>query len=464
MVPIPPQNQTVEKHIPAWKKLGLKLKYAKEELSPVAIPIGILSTAVNEKKRKLPLEIPADTPISKKPKKSKPKSKTSEKDTTTDSTSSPQPLESSYHSAVTPRESKQRSVSFTPATKAHDGEGLREYIKRWSASHPERAENWKAREAGYFQAESGVQAEREGSAVETKRKKKKKKKSKSTTFPLTPAWRAKIPKEPGSGPTGTQPAPSKALQYLEHHQTYSSTWKFSKSRQNCLFRSLFSLLEIPSSYDSALLAYLRGLSRTAAATVRVRNLALEVRKGDEEWTKTEEGQQDGYARAVEKMRARLRKGNLEDLDMEEGQEDEVKRRRWEEKLKKRRRAEVILFAVGDRTDPPPLAPTSVSIAAIKPTKTYLNGTSTLLSTTTTTTTNKPRPHPAAVTTTAFGKPKRKRKVRTLASSDSSSPSSESSSSSESKSEREKKATKLAVVRKKPVWDTSSDNDDSSSSG
>lgn len=476
MVPIPPQTQAVERHIPAWKKLGLRLKYAKEELSPSpAIPNGTPSTITNEKKRKLPPEILTDTLIAKKPKKSKPKSKNSENDLTTNPASSPQPLKSFTFSPIELRESKRRSVSFTPATKAHDGEGVKEYIKRWSTSHPERAERLRVSEPGYFQSESGTEAEREeGSATEPKKKKKKKKKSKSTTLPLKPASGIKTSKLPASGPTGTQSAPSKALQYLEHHQTSPLTWKFSKSRQNSLFRSLFSLIEIPSSYDSALLAYLRGLSRTAAATIRVRNMALDVRKGDEEWTKKEEGQQDGYARFVEKMRAGLRKGNLEDLDMkEEGlEDDEVKRKEWEEKLRKRKRAEVILFAVGDQADPTPPptpVPISASIAATKPTKTYLNSKSPGPSTTTTTTTttsnnNKPQPHPTAATTTSpFVKPKRKRKTRTLAFSSSSS-SSSSSESSSSESDREKKATKPTIIRKKLVWDTtSSDDDDSSSS-
>lgn len=466
MVPIPPQTQVAEKHIPAWKKLGLKLKYAKEEPSPAAVPIGTSSTDGSGKKRKLPFEI---TPISKRPKKSK--TRTSDKDGTTNPVNSPQPHKSSSSPPVTSRESKRRSVSFTPATKSDDGEGVKEYIKRWSASHPERAESWKAKEAGYFQGESGVEVEsEEGSAVETKKKKKKKKKkSKSTTLPLNSTSAGKIPKVPASGPTGTQSTPSKALQYLEHHQSSPSTWKFSKSRQNSLFRSLFSLIEIPSFYDSALLAYLRGLSRTAAATVRVRNMALDVRKGDEEWNKTEQGKQDGYTQAVEKMRAGLRKGNLEDLDMEEGpEEDEVKRKEWERKLKKRRRAEVILFAVGDRSDPPPPPiSTSALIAAIKPTKTYLNSTFPSPSVTTTPT-NKPQTHPAAATTTTpFVKPKRKRKTRTLAfssssSSSSSSESSSSSSSSESKGEKIA-APKPALVRKKPVWDTSSSDDHDSSS-
>lgn len=479
MVPIPPQTQAVEKHIPAWKKLGLKLKYAKEELSPSEIPNGSPSTVSNEKKRKLSPEIPIDTPTVKKPKKSKPKSKPSGKDATTNPSSSPQPLESYTSSPTEPRKSKQRSVSFTPATKAHDGEGVKDYIKRWSASNPERAENFKAMEAGYYQSESGAEVEREeGSAVETKKKKKKKKKrkSKSTTVPLKPASGIKTPKLPASGPTSTQSGPSKGLQYLEHHQTSPSTWKFSKSRQNSLFRSLFSLIEIPSSYDSALLAYLRGLSRTAAATSRVRNMALDVRKGDEEWTKKEgkeERQQDRYARAVEKMKAGLRKGYLEDLDPKAGgpEEDEVKRKEWEERLGNRRRAEVILFAVGDQADPtPPPAPTSASIAAIKPTKTYLNSTSLGPSTTTTNNnnnSNRPQPPPTVetMTTTPFVKPKRKRKTRTLAFSSSSSSSSSESSSSESDREK-KKETNPAVVRKKLVWDTRSsddDNDDDSSS-
>lgn len=480
MVPTPPQTQVAEKHIPAWKKLGLRLKYAKEELSPAAVPIGTFSSDVNEKKRKLPLEIPIDTPFAMRPKKSK--TETSDKDGTTNPVNSPQPRKSSSSPPITSRESKGRSVSFAPATKAHDGEGVKEYIKRWSASHPERAESWKAKEAGYFQIEPGVEVEseegEEGSAVRTKKKKKKKKKSKSTTLRLNPAPAGKIPKVPASGPTGTQSTPSKALQYLEHHQSSPSTWKFSKSRQNSLFRSLFSLIEIPSFYDSALLAYLRGLSRTAAATVRVRNMALDIRKGDEERNKTEQGKQDEYAQAVEEMRAGLRMGNLEDLDKEEGpEEDEVKRKEWGRKLKTRRRAEVVLFAVGDQTDPPPTpVSTSASIAAIKPTKTYLNSTSPSPTfTTTTTPTNKPQTHPAAATTTTtttkttpFVKPKRKRKTRTLAfssSSSSSSSSSESSSSSSEKSKREKiAAPKPALVRKKPVWDTSSSDDyDSSSS-
>lgn len=104
-------------HVPAWKRLGLKLKYAKDE-SPSSA-----STTPESKKRKShtedvapqPAAAPANTPT---PKKRKTKIE--------ENGGTETPLRSLQ---------KRKSVTFTPETKKQDGDSAKEIIRQWEEQY-----------------------------------------------------------------------------------------------------------------------------------------------------------------------------------------------------------------------------------------------------------------------------------------------------------------------------------------
>lgn len=324
-------------------------------------------------------------------------------------------------------------------------------MKRWSKSHPEQAESWKAKEARYHtQVVPGSTEEVEADDSGTKR--------------IAPS-----PKKSSTKPQSvedTTQTPKKALNYLTTHQQSPSTWKFNKSRQSALLRSLFSLTSIPPSYDPALLSYLSGLHKGAAATSRVRNVALECRREDEEWVKRVEGEEavakrEEYFDAVKRIQNSLR-GGKEGL----GGEVDGRDQGWDIRLMKRQRAEFVLFAVGEGDESLPPSHPSSSSRSVSHHKTlassiaHMNGTAA----TTSASIKSSQPLPGIKP-----KAKRKRKARTIiaASDSSSSSSSDSSSSSSSSSSREdeggKGTKKSDNATKSATWDTTSDSSSSSSS-
>ncbi|EED19902.1 hypothetical protein TSTA_031610 [Talaromyces stipitatus ATCC 10500] len=70
------------------------------------------------------------------------------------------------------------------------------------------------------------------------------------------------------------------LAYLSQYYNDRASWKFQKIREAQLLKHVFSLDHVPSEYNPALLAYLKGLKSEGART-RLRKSAQEVIKHDE---------------------------------------------------------------------------------------------------------------------------------------------------------------------------------------
>ena len=377
-----PSSEPAPKHIPAWKKLGLKLKYAKEEQEDV---IGSTNQAVNGKKRKSFAEngtavepTPTDRSV-KKAKRSKSKENnppvTSAEDFTTNTV--PQTTEPSSSAIVATPVSKRKSVAFTPETKTEDGDSVKQLYKTWYAnqlvenplcdpsvlSPALKSITPRTITAAKSQTSEVTQSSPPPSASKTKSKKpKNKKKGESKPSPIS------LPSDP--------PTEHPAISYLTTHNTSPSTWKFSKPHQNHLLKHLFSLTHIQPSHDVALLSYLRGLKGTSARS-RIRQQALTIRSEDEEWLASEptdaekeamdnetheqcrERKRSEYEDAVKRVKESLR-AKEEEREWELGGE----RDEWEERLRKRRRAEVVLWGVGEEEEeaenPTPLPPHATS--------------------------------------------------------------------------------------------------------
>ncbi|CAD6569221.1 MAG: hypothetical protein ASARMPREDX12_002256 [Alectoria sarmentosa] len=427
MAPIP---EPIQKHVPAWKKLGLKLKFAKEEPGD-AQPSQNGTT--NRKKRKIAageedvVEYALIQGSAKKAKKSKPraegvgeavngngsshgprnvaktrkkikksmheanesaegvddddsvkepanfeqppkeikKSKAKAGDSTLSangkSGSTHEQGSSPPHALKTTPASKGKSVSFTPDTKTKDGDSVKGLYKTWIAKQiaidpsfdPSTISPALRSVAPSIVASpespspASVPLPSTSTSESSSKKATKSTKKAKTRLPKTSS---------GPGPSRFDPV----LTYLNTHHTSPQTWKFSKPHQNQILKHLFSITHIPPSYDPALLSYIRGLEGTSARS-RIRKEALSIVEEDEKWLASESSETEkmenetvaqcnarrrrDYEAAVARIKQILREkeGEREERDWELlGEKEE-----WEERVRKRRRAEIVLWNVGE---------------------------------------------------------------------------------------------------------------------
>lgn len=266
---------------------------------------------------------------------------------------------SSLPNHVTPIVTR-KAVSFTPDTKIQDGDSVKALYKTW-------IKNQIANDASFdpstispalrsiipttiTTADSPSPLNSTLTSASIPKKLKKRDKTKKIKSSKT---------SPPSEPSPLGPA----LTYLTTYHT-STNWKFSKPHQNHLLRHLFSLNHIPSTYDQSLLSYLRGLKGINARS-RIRRQALAIRKDDHEWLEKGYSAQDqgddtmdketaaqcnkrrraDYGSAVEHIKATLRAKE----ERREEREWELlgEREEWELRIRKRKRAEIVLWALGE---------------------------------------------------------------------------------------------------------------------
>ena len=367
-----PISESKPEHIPAWKKIGLKLKYAKDELGENSVSKVIVT---NSKKRKAPTEsgfainvATTDSPTkkSKEPESTTGKALAIVNDNAAIAT--PPNITTSTTSTVEPSTVKRRkSVAFTSETKTQDGESSQQLFQTWHA-------NWVAEDPSFDPSTISpalkVIAAKPADVTISPQELAK---CSPPSFPSISAPKEKKPKKPKKKKIKARPlhpsqstnnqAEHPALKYLTNYHISRETWKFSKPHQNHLLRHLFSLSHIPFSYDPALLAYLRGLEG-ASARSRIRQQALGIRTEDAEWIASEptqahtmenetheqcvERRRGEYEAAVARVKERLR---VQEYEREEKEWEMLGGRdEWEWKLKKRRRAEVVLWGVGEKED------------------------------------------------------------------------------------------------------------------
>ena len=242
-------------HIPAWKKVGLRLQNAKAEESDDAhvatsAPIPHTEADGNPRSRKAKRKSQGDT-TTEAPSHSSHRSAKRLKNTN-DSIDPP-----TTPSQLNPERSPERrkSVSFSADTKKDDGDSVKAFKKRLAAR------------------ESGSSHDLSGDVIPTLKTPKKEGKSYAKPYP-----EQNLEKGGEVGSQSTQPY----LKYLSDYQDSRATWKFSKSLQNQLFKHILSPDSIPSSRDSALISYLEGL-QSGGARQRLREKAHKVIEEDESW-------------------------------------------------------------------------------------------------------------------------------------------------------------------------------------
>ena len=196
-------------HVPKWKQLGLKLKYARD--SPVPSPdLPEESTNTLESESKEHTAGQTSPPPNKKRRLDVPSS-------------------AAVPSANPTRLKKK--VSFTPETKTTDGESGRYDIHIVYDPAPP---------ADY--STSTTKSQPYETAPTEKRNKEPSK------------WAAAPPSRKTTD----------ALDYLKQHHDQNPIWKFNKNREVWILKHAISTHEIPAEYEDALLGYLRGLKSTGA--------------------------------------------------------------------------------------------------------------------------------------------------------------------------------------------------------
>ncbi|KAL8775080.1 MAG: hypothetical protein Q9209_000559 [Squamulea sp. 1 TL-2023] len=277
----------VEAPIPAWRKLGLKLKNTQEQAA--ITPYNAPTSPVKRK----PQDDIERNPVKKAKKVAAPGNQTAQNAT--------------VQSSATPRKpALRKSVSFAAEAKTKDGESAKDLYNSWitsqKSSDPSFDPSFYNQDAlkavtvasidvtdpapSRISTDPTIKDSQPPSPPKKKKKKKKRNKSKSTSLVDSKSTFSSTTKPNIRTTTKTslfdQPTTHPALIYLTTHHTSPTHWKFSKSRSSYLLRHLFSLAHIPASYTPALESYLQGL-RSQNALQSIRQRAQDIRKEDEEW-------------------------------------------------------------------------------------------------------------------------------------------------------------------------------------
>lgn len=256
--------------VPAWKRLGLKLKYAQDTdpaPSTLVASTSVATNGINGTSLSSP-------PSKKRRLEEKPSVRTSVVTNGLTRTSS---LKSSASNV-------RKSVSFTPETKEDDGESSAFMQDKWDEeARNNQINDFLEREAEAAEAAAkttitSAEASSDGMEPASKVKKPPKREKKKGV--------AEADTGPDLQPPKVRRKSKDALDYLQQYQLSRSTWKFNKNREVWLFKHVLSVQDIPSTYESTLADYLAG-TKSESAKARVVDechdfIVLEVEKQSNE--------------------------------------------------------------------------------------------------------------------------------------------------------------------------------------
>ncbi|KAI7210730.1 hypothetical protein KC333_g8071 [Hortaea werneckii] len=364
-------------HVPAWKRLGLKLKYAKDNPEPSGqapletgnSPQGSIkrqstshpdeTTSKPSKKQKLSRENGQELSEAN-PKDDKslgsfqPKVKSDSSDRKA-SKGKHQTFDSEDENSAEgdvrdrPRKASHRkSVTFTADTKAHDAE---------SNSDGETAEEEPSGTPQATAPEQPASPENKLSKKEKKRLKQQQKSSASSEGKNADdrATQVKKPKHQGT---------AEYVEYILQFYNDKANWKFNKNKQTELLKHLFNPWRIPAQYDDALVAYIEGLQgaraqqRVIEDAEAVLKALLEKQESDVnvESMDSRTSRKAAYEAAVKREIEKVKQVGRSEYD--EHQLLEMKK-----EMEKAQRADAVLAALLSKELEPPVAPPAPSAAS-----------------------------------------------------------------------------------------------------
>ena len=300
-------------HVPAWKRLGLKLKNS-QAVDPTAGPLAVdTATAVEKSKKRKAKDISGDAKVSH----DEPKAAASQL---------------SKKKKDDPSLKRTKSVAFADGTKVEDGDSNEKLLEDFVAEQNGGDGQFTKSEVAQFTAPSKVHPANEPATKvngtdETKSKDDKR------------AKKEKKKERKHQDNASAEPLQDQSyVTYLKEYHTSRATWKFNKVQQTKLIANLYNTYRIPFEVDAALSSYLSGLHGEGPR----KRLADEAQKLVDE-TQDLEGAndmanlQDARQKAL-KAQLKQTKSNLRNKEAaEHAYSDE-----HQEKLRKRKRALLIL--------------------------------------------------------------------------------------------------------------------------
>lgn len=257
--------------VPAWKKLGLKLKNAQdapqEPKLPAASPQTLQTTAaesVNGKADGVPASGESkDNVAAEKVKQKKSRSKNdaslsiskkrkfSEED---ENAVRDEGLETSAAVESTPVNSKRRkSVAFTPETKTEDGNSAQSLFQDWLAQ--DSSDNGAGEGSNFLPPPPTHQTHDPDSNSTSTKSKSRKAQSQANGASSKPKERTS---------RDNDRATPGYVEYLNQYSHDRSAWKFNKSKQTDLLKNIWNIYRIPPGHNEALESYIGGLQGAAA--------------------------------------------------------------------------------------------------------------------------------------------------------------------------------------------------------
>jgi len=242
--------------IPAWQRLGLKLKSAQ------GAPVAESPREAEPNKRKRVDELGEVLP-SKKAKKTK---------------------IPTIESPITPNLARKKSVTFTPETKAEDGESIKQLFNAWVTEQKSQDPSFQlATSSPALTIPEPPQIEEKiDSALDEKERRVKRAKktneavNKSKDISKPNKKSGKVTKTVASTKSSSRPF----LAYLEQYHGDRENWKFNKNHQNHLLKHVFDINKIPSDHAHLIYGYVRGLQ--GGVRTRLRDAALAVKVKEQE--------------------------------------------------------------------------------------------------------------------------------------------------------------------------------------
>ena len=318
--------------IPAWKRLGLKLKNASD------IPASNSPQEIFISKRKRPAgaeEVPS--------KKLKQISKTVAAQV------------SSTDNPVTPSLVRKKSVTFTPETKAEDGDSIKQLFNAWVAEQKSQDPSFPLESSNQaFDIPNPTRIEEEiGTALDEaeRRVQRVKKPTKSPDKPKRKTFANT--EKPSKAAKQVKPTSRPFLDYLRQYSESREKWKFNKNHQTHLLKHIFDVDAIPSDHAHLIYKYVKGLQ--GGVRTRLRSEALEVKIKDQEESvrgfpedmADPEKRQKEYDAAIEAYVATMTAANAsDDVGYEEGLLLGLSDSAMSKRVAKRMRSERVLAELG----------------------------------------------------------------------------------------------------------------------
>lgn len=269
-------SSTSSPRIPAWKRLGLKLKSEGDAPSPVTAAATTEYVAAEQPKRKRAADEVESTPIK--------KSKKSLKNVESTISSTPTAVPDD-------KLGRRKSVAFTPETKTEDGDSIKQLFNSWVAEQKKIDPLFASKNdqpSLETPAPTTVEEKVDTTLPEPERRVKRVKSTNPDDKTKSKKSKSKVVKSKPIDP---------ALTYLTQFRSDKANWKFNKINQIAVLKNAFDTDLIPTEYNQPLYDYIAGLK--GVARVHLRDRALELRDKD-----TEEGGKAFTGKMTDDQRAK----------------------------------------------------------------------------------------------------------------------------------------------------------------